>query len=699
MVAVAASLSFLVADSFLTPVRVLADAVVVIEGRGFGHGVGMAQDGAYWMGLSGRTSTEILRLFFPGTTLVKKGGTIRVPLGSGATLSIGFPSGGSLSGTKIPAGRTVSIVVRGSELVATVSPNATTPTSTEKRGVGVGAGASSIEAPAAFPLAANTDPSGPMASGGRSFSSAVSFGPSGVSFGPSAVSFGPSGVSFGAVVRTQGPGDPPIIPLTTTTTTEATTTTVASTVPASAPPAGEPSTSTSIAMDLSDQSPRPTNGVGEPGGEGRPSEKGTKSGSNSNSDIAVSTTNPGVVVQGSSLVADSNATLLYGGRRYRGTFDLRLAGGAARVVNVLDVEDYLRGMGEILTPSWPAATLQAQAIAARTYALRYMATSGEICPTQRCQVYLGAQAEYPAMDKAVAATRGKVIAYKGKLIAAFYSASGGGTIATPAEAFGGDTDVPYLQAGAYPTGDLKSWIVTMPLSEVARRVGYRGSPSGIAITDVGPSGRALIVSIYGTAGTLKVRGPAFDSALGLKSTFFTFGSGPPSGSGADAPAEPGSVLGPVGPRIPSVPTTDAGLPADGSLPSSDSLSAEDLFAQAEQLTISDPELDALDTAADTAGAETELATSDTSDATTQSATQSASQSSSDPTPASVAVAAQDAERRNTDIPSRRTSESALPTSHESTNRMVLYASAGGLAAVLAAVAGGSIFRRRRKHQG
>ena len=27
-----------------------ADTIVVIDGRGFGHGVGMAQDGAYWMG-------------------------------------------------------------------------------------------------------------------------------------------------------------------------------------------------------------------------------------------------------------------------------------------------------------------------------------------------------------------------------------------------------------------------------------------------------------------------------------------------------------------------------------------------------------------------------------------------------------------------------------------------------------------------
>src|SRR5690606_36952158 len=89
------------------------------------------------------------------------------------------------------------------------------------------------------------------------------------------------------------------------------------------------------------------------------------------------------------------------GARYRGVVEAAAGGDGLRVVNELDVEQYLRGMGEVRNPSWPQASLQAQAVAARTYALRAMRANGEICATQRCQVYLGQQAEYAAMDEAV----------------------------------------------------------------------------------------------------------------------------------------------------------------------------------------------------------------------------------------------------------------------------------------------------------
>src|SRR5437016_4771770 len=56
-------------------------------------------------------------------------------------------------------------------------------------------------------------------------------------------------------------------------------------------------------------------------------------------------------------------------RQYRGQLEFTAADGPLRVVNHLDVEDYLRGMGEVLDPDWPSVSLQAQAVASRTYAL------------------------------------------------------------------------------------------------------------------------------------------------------------------------------------------------------------------------------------------------------------------------------------------------------------------------------------------
>ena len=112
--------------------------------------------------------------------------------------------------------------------------------------------------------------------------------------------------------------------------------------------------------------------------------------------------------------------------------------------------------------------------------------------------------------------------YKDALAATYYSASGGGTIASTEEAFGvGSKSVPYLRAGSYVAGDLKPWTVTMSMGEVGRRVGYSGTPSLVTITKVGPSGRATEVTVDGTAGPKRIAGPAFDAALGLRSTYFT----------------------------------------------------------------------------------------------------------------------------------------------------------------------------------
>ena len=87
-----------------------------------------------------------------------------------------------------------------------------------------------------------------------------------------------------------------------------------------------------------------------------------------------------------------------------------------RLVNELDVETYLKGMAEV-PASWPAAAQQAQAVAARTYVLRAMAASGEVCDYERCQVYVGATREAAAQTDAVDATRGVVLTYGGALAA------------------------------------------------------------------------------------------------------------------------------------------------------------------------------------------------------------------------------------------------------------------------------------------
>ena len=241
------------------------------------------------------------------------------------------------------------------------------------------------------------------------------------------------------------------------------------------------------------------------------------------------------------------------GRRYRGLLEATGAGGGLRLANEVDVEQYLRGMGEVRDPRWPAAALRAQAVAARTYALRAMATAGELCDGQRCQVYLGADAEYGAMNKAVSDTARQVIVFGSGLASAVYSANGGGYSASREEGFGtSGGGYPYLRPAPYVTQDPLPWTVQVAYTDLAARFGYPGQLTAVRVSRAGPSGRALEVTLEGSAGARTVTGLAFDAGLGLKSTLFSLEAGtadvapppPPPGEGLQALPED---LGPAGP--------------------------------------------------------------------------------------------------------------------------------------------------------
>ncbi len=126
--------------------------------------------------------------------------------------------------------------------------------------------------------------------------------------------------------------------------------------------------------------------------------------------------------------------------------DLQLqpnAYGSYTLVNTVPVETYLRGVVpyEIGTTA-PMAAMEAQAIIARTYALRnvrrFAADNYELCADTHCQVYSGLKGVSANTDKAIAATRGMVLTYKNQLVDALYSASTGGVTASFSDVWNGD---------------------------------------------------------------------------------------------------------------------------------------------------------------------------------------------------------------------------------------------------------------------
>ena len=150
------------------------------------------------------------------------------------------------------------------------------------------------------------------------------------------------------------------------------------------------------------------------------------------------------------ITTSSGQVLAADGRTYRGYLEVRAGEAGLTVINVLDIEDYLRGVvpNELSPTAFPALEgLKAQAVAARTYVLRnrgQFASKGyDICTTPTCQMYGGRSTEHPLSDRAVQETRGTVAYHRGSLINALYTSTCGGHTENGANIFEGEP-TPYL---------------------------------------------------------------------------------------------------------------------------------------------------------------------------------------------------------------------------------------------------------------
>ncbi|HST18342.1 MAG TPA: SpoIID/LytB domain-containing protein, partial [Gaiellaceae bacterium] len=218
------------------------------------------------------------------------------------------------------------------------------------------------------------------------------------------------------------------------------------------------------------------------------------------------------------------APLQVNGNVYRGRISVSLSGKTLQAVDVVALESYLRGVVPAEVPSaWPAAVLQAQAVAARSYALANLVKgrSFDLYGDVRDQVYGGVGVESPATDAAVAATKGQVLLYAGKVADTLYFSTSGGRTASASE-FG--PAIPYLVSVSDPydtTSPYHDWgPVLFPAASVAKRLKV-ASPLNDIETSASASGRVQTVTVVGGDGLAATfTGPQVRTALDLRSTWF-----------------------------------------------------------------------------------------------------------------------------------------------------------------------------------
>jgi stage II sporulation protein D len=192
---------------------------------------------------------------------------------------------------------------------------------------------------------------------------------------------------------------------------------------------------------------------------------------------------------------------------------VRSGDGTLSLTVTLPFERYLEGIAEV-PPSWPMATLEAQAIAARSYALattHWSGSQGErlptpICATSSCQVYSGIPVP-PELDigrwyRAVRATAGEVLLYQGRPADTVYFSTSNGDTYGNDQVFG-SAPLPYLRPvverndGASPTSH---WRVRLPFVDLVTFLHAAGDwPAGRGISAVRLNGTTIVVSGSGVS--------------------------------------------------------------------------------------------------------------------------------------------------------------------------------------------------------
>ena len=234
---------------------------------------------------------------------------------------------------------------------------------------------------------------------------------------------------------------------------------------------------------------------------------------------------------------------------YRGQIAAASYNGSPRTLNVVDVENYLRGVVPSESPAYwgtlgttvatgtsagsqPAGfyALMAQAVEARSYALSSMGEFGyaDICDSAYCQVYRGMQGENSITDQAVAATAGEVMLLNGAIARTEFSSSTGGY--TAGGTFPAVVDTYDSVCVTYACNPNHDWTSTLTLAQLQGDFPTLGTIQGLTVTQRNGygdwGGRVMSITVSGSNGSVTISGEQFAWDTGLNSHWFTFtGSG------------------------------------------------------------------------------------------------------------------------------------------------------------------------------
>jgi len=240
-------------------------------------------------------------------------------------------------------------------------------------------------------------------------------------------------------------------------------------------------------------------------------------------------------IYGVKIKAEEEASIRINNRAFRGELDIiRTENIKLLAINKLDLEDYIKGvLYHEVSHWWPMATLKAQAIAARTFAICKVIESKnadfDLRSDVYSQVYGGRTSERYRTTRAVDETRGKILVYRGKIIPAYYHATCGGHTEDASRLW--KTEIFPLKGR--PCNYCRrsphyAWSAELSLGDIEKRLGLKGyrlkGVEAVEILSRNDSGRVETVAVKDTLGIEKIPSNKFRLALGpnlIKSTNFS----------------------------------------------------------------------------------------------------------------------------------------------------------------------------------
>jgi stage II sporulation protein D len=185
-----------------------------------------------------------------------------------------------------------------------------------------------------------------------------------------------------------------------------------------------------------------------------------------------------------------------------GEVEVRRGANGLLVVHALPLEDYVAAVvGSEMPPGFPPQALQAQAVAARTFAVfKKLESVAEgrawhLGATVLDQVYRASPVD-PRARAAAEATAGQVLVFGHAPIEAYFHSTCGGRTERGADALG--RDLPYLASvacGRCEGSPRRRWRVRVPASELGRLCGLGGAASAVRVLARTSSGRAQRVEV------------------------------------------------------------------------------------------------------------------------------------------------------------------------------------------------------------